>query len=267
MSNLRKLNDSGLDLFIKYCKDNANISNEGPLNNDGENSKSLPNLPFDFDDDEYTEELPSNIKINDKPWENSSDKERFAIAKHINSLEISDDDLYDLKLWAWLSIFYWNKVVNTKKWLNRVEHYIPLRFSHEKERINEIYQHGPILNAPDLRSRHNIWGPCEIYRLYGEKGKIFISKNPTELGDKVEQPISRKWLSACKDIFIQYLEQNFVDPSSKELNVSFSSGSGFGSGLRLIEVMNIANYAYNLRKVPLDEFSKIINNKNNPEFP
>ena len=67
MSNIRKLNDLGLDLFIKYCKDNANISNEGPLNNDGENSKSLPNLPFDFDDDEYTEELPSNIKINDKP--------------------------------------------------------------------------------------------------------------------------------------------------------------------------------------------------------
>ena len=259
MNKVRRLNDQGLDAFIGYCKDNANIFNKG-----NKLKKKLSKLPFNFDDDNYTEELSKSIKIEDQPWNGTKHKERFAIGKHIYDLNIPDDDLNDLKLWAWFSIFYWDTLVDSAKWLNRIERYVPCRNTNEVKRVNSIYDHGPLLKAANIGYRHDVFAPYLLYKLFGDQGEIFIAKKVNELGDPVEQNISRKWLTTSKDIYIAYLKKNYLDANGN-LTLSFSSES-FGGGRRLINVINTVNYAYNLRLVPLNDFSDLINNKNNKEF-
>lgn len=260
MYKVRKLNDHGLEELIKFCKTNWRDSNKG---------KPKPNNmtpPFPFDDDDFSEELQDNINISEKPWENSNLKDRFSIAKHIHELNISHEDINDIRLWAWLSIFFWDKLVSKNNWLNRVEHYVPIRNKEEKKLVLKFYKQSTMEKASGLASRHNIFGPFEIYEMFGDDGNLFINKDPTKMGDGVEQPMNRRWLKAYKKIFIAYLDKHFKDQTTKDLTISFSSPDR-GQGRRLIEVINSINYAYNLRLISLSAFPNLLNNKNNPEFP
>lgn len=258
MNKIRKLNDEGFKKFIEFLKSYWRGSDV----NKGTQKPSGLKLPFTFHDDKYSYELDNSINISDKPWEDSNMKIRFAIAKHIHELNIKDEDLDDQRLWAWLSIFYWDKLVDSNNWLNRVEHYVPIRNTKEKAKVNKHYKQETLKQASSLESRHNIFGPYMIYRIYGDDGNLFINSKPTEMGDNVEQPFNRKWLRAYKRIFLDYLEKHFKN--NNDLTISFSTGA---KGNRLITAINNVNYAYNLSIVSLTDFPKLINNKSNPEFP
>ena len=282
MANLRKLNKEGLEEFIRYCVRNSNACRKK------ENATTVP-APFNFDDANYTEEFIPHVKV-DKNIFGKDSLVRFDIAKHLHDNQIFENehiDSNDVMIWSWLSLFYWDNLMNENEWLNRAEHYVPVInkeisdfLAAEITNIKET--EFPVVTAndkePDFRPgfdyRHNIKGIFDMYTQFGDKCKILISKSPGSLGDGMEQVASRKFLRKY-DVFMENLYSKYWDSKKNKLTISFSirekiRGTDqpdprfFGSGIRLIQATDRAAYSYNLGKINIPGFQNVVGKK---EFP
>jgi hypothetical protein len=286
MVNLRRLNDEGFKEYIRHCIRNARVLRKG------ENATTV-SAPFNFDDANFTEELIPHVKV-EKNIFNQDNPARFNIAKHLGTSQIFENehiDYDDVMIWGWLSLFYWDNLMNENEWLNRVEHYMPATnqeiadiLSKEIKYVKETEFSETILDEdqtiqPYLSYRHNIKGVFDMYMQFGDKCKILLSQSPGSLGDDMEQVAGRKFLRKY-DVFMENLYSKYWDPNNKKLTISFSARKYkrvtkkgqkkqldpkfIGSGVRLIEVTDRAAYSYNLGKINIPGFQNVIGKK---EFP
>ena len=281
MVNLRRLNEKGLHEYTRYC-----IRNSTALRKN-ENATTVP-IPFKFDDANFTEELIPHIKV-EKNIFDKDNPARFKIAEHLANNQIfenEDIDHDDVKIWCWLSLYYWDNLMNQNEWLNRVEHYVPATnkeiadlLTNEIKNIKEtefpqIISDKDTSIRPGLDYRHNIKGVFDLYKQFGDKCKIVLSQSPGSLGEDMEQVAGRKFLRKY-DVFMENLYSKYWDSNNKKLTISFSlrekkrgtnqlDPNFIGSGIRLIQATDRSAYSYNLGKINIPGFQNVVGKK---EFP
>lgn len=290
MANLRRLNEEGFKEYTRHCIRNARAFHKK------DKPPTKVSAPFNFDDASFTEELIPHIKV-EKNIFDKDNPARFDIAKHLVDSQIFENehiDYNDEKVWGWLSLFYWDNLMNENDWLNRIEHYMPATnkeiadtLTKEIKNIKETEFSAVTLDKESkdqniqsyLDYRHNIKGVFDVYMQYGDKCKILVSQAPGSLGEDMEQIAGRKFLRKY-DVFMENLHSKYWDPNNKKLTISFSARKHkrgtkkgqkkqldpkfIGSGVRLIEVTDRAAYSYNLGKINILGFQNVVGKK---EFP
>ncbi len=281
MVNLRRLNEEGLHEYTRYC-----IRNSTALRKN-DNPTTVP-APFNFDDLNFTEKFTPHIKV-EKNIFDKDNPARFKIAEHLANNQIFENDHIDyddVKIWCWLSLYYWENLMNQNEWLNRAEHYVPATnkeiadfLTNEINNIKEteftqIISDKDTSIRPGLDYRHNIKGVFDLYKQFGDKCKIVLSQSPGSLGEDMEQVAGRKFLRKYS-VFMENLYSKYWDSNIKKLKISFSvrekiRGTNkldpkfIGSGIRLIQATDRSAYSYNLGKINIPGFQNVIGKK---EFP
>ena len=180
LTNILSLNEEGLNAF------------RGLLSNRKKNKILSPVEEIAFDK-KFTSETSFKAKIDlDKKF-----KDRYDIAKYLNNIMhnefIANKDQYeqDIGLWSWIALVYFDQIS-------------------EVIRANDNY----ILNThPQRWYRHCIFGPYYLFERYGDHSRLYISGNITEMGNGIEQAISRNFLMSNK-VARELMTILYADPNN-----------------------------------------------------
>ena len=212
---LSKLNQEGIQQFIKFLDNINNIEDVGKRRKEILNEYSI-----EIDDIEC---MP--IK--------SSSQSKLLVTKYIfNLLEKSSaSGETDKELWAWLSLYYFETI-------------------HKKDKNNE-YKLGEINkwipNFEDYRKyyRHLLLGPWNIYKQHKGDEEIISGILCGEIhtpGDVFEQLASRQeWITSSQ--VQKAVTKLYYDKKNKSLKKG-SGGKGGGSARRLSDVLKQFNMNY-----------------------
>ena len=183
MSNLTtimSLNEDGLNAFRELIKNRR----QGIVS-------SIRDIAFDnkfINQTSFTTEISLDKKFTD----------RYDIARYLNSVmlyEYSDNkDSYDqdIGLWSWLALVYFDQI------------------SGEIIRAEDNY----VLNTHSQRwYRHCIFGPYYLFERYEEHSRLYISGNITQMGNGIEQAISRGFLMSNR-VARELMRMIYADPNN-----------------------------------------------------
>ena len=184
MSNLTtimSLNEDGLNAFRELIKNRR----QGIVS-------SIREIAFDkkfINQTSFKTEISLDKKFTD----------RYDIAVYLNRVmhyDYSDNkDSYDqdIGLWSWLALVYFDQICGDTI----------------RAEANYIY------NTHSQRSyRHCIFGPYYLFDRYGEYSRLHISGNIDEMGNGIEQAISRDYLMSNR-VARELMTLIYADPNNK----------------------------------------------------
>ena len=158
---LRKLTALGDYKFVEECKklkDDRKIARKGNKQNSDEQIKNSKEIVYaktrEMKNMLYHNLYSENIEI-DKEIVKFNFKNKYELAEYVHELtkDIKDDYKAGPELWNWLSLFYVDILDNGPGY----DHII----------------YALQLNSRDSKIRHLVYAPYDIYKMYGERSKIF----------------------------------------------------------------------------------------------
>ena len=179
LTNIMSLNEEGLNAFRE-------------LLNKRKNNVLSPVEQIAFDK-EFISKTSFKAKIDlDKKF-----KDRYDIAKYLKNIMhneyIINKDQYDqdIGLWSWIALVYFDQISKT------IRH-----------QDNYIYN-----THPQRWYRHCIFGPYYLFERYGDHSRLYISGNITEMGNGIEQAISRGFLMSNR-VARELMTILYADPNN-----------------------------------------------------
>ena len=221
-TRVRVFNENGLGLFQEF------------LNGIKFNGKTEGFEKALLGDNNYTEDLPKDVYIEDIDFEN-----KYEFAKYITEkldLKNEKEMYYHIGLWTWLSAFYFDQVC-------------PLDGAIRKP--GQDARH--ILQEPkDFRTyyRHLLASPARIYADIGDLGRIFLSGKLNTRGDIAEQLQSYQNIGLNKSI-IEVADYLYWD-KAKNMVKKGAGSKGGGSPRRFAAVVRQFELTYDLNSMTSD---------------
>jgi hypothetical protein len=214
-SNIRRLNERGLETFHEYLDDLSSNPKNGP--------------PMGMlEDENYSEKLEVPIQIEQGNFET-----RFAMGRYLVDAT-SDLDIYNLVgdrgLWSWIALFWFDHICpptsDGSRKPSRPYNYI----------LSKRYNHRP---------RHAILTTYRLVHDYGDTAFFLLSKKPHERGELVEQLAARQYFISCKGV-IEAANRLYHDPERKTFKVGSTSQSRGGNIRRFIVYLQQLDLTYDL---------------------
>lgn len=230
---LSKFNEKGLKEFENFL-DSARDSGVASEN---EVSQLL-------NDASFVEVIDDNIDVSEIILNT-----RLEAGEHLlKLLDINSSHIQDPKLWAWLTLRYFDSVCS-----NTNGNYVILdrsRYIYDPENFRTYY-------------RHLLFGPFSIYLAHRDdpdRVRAVLCTPVHSPGDVVEQLASRQDLITC-DAVMEVATKLYFDPETKKHKLGASSKDG-GSARRFADVMMQLDLTYDLPRIKTEQLLELLP----PEF-
>jgi hypothetical protein len=227
--NLRRLNEQGIALFFEYLN---SLTEETPL----------PYPDALLTDPELTEEVTPQIEIEQRTFGS-----RYAAAAYFFNL-FKDSGLIgverDRKLWAWLSLFYFDEICPVEK---------------DRRAIREFARYLPEMNNYQRYYRHILAGSYLIYFTHSDdpnRTRAFLCQPLHIMTDIIEQLASRQELVSNRGI-IELTTILYYDTDSSSLRRGARS-KGQGTPRRLADILNQYDVTWDLYNMSAESMMHIL---------
>lgn len=227
MPSVRALNTAGIEKFREFLR----------LIRRGEASPVVPGFAFD---DSLSVPLGAAVRIEPKRFKSKLELAAylFEALQPINRPDLDEDK----GLWSWLALYYFDQLAPVQRDGLRIP--------------REDYHY-----IPDLRGwyaqRHLAQNPYKLYRLHGNKARLFLYPPVHQHGAVAYQVVWRNDLITNRGL-IEAMDRLYFDERRYRPKRGAGSNETPGSIRRLITVVQQLDFNYDLQGMAADEILELL---------
>jgi hypothetical protein len=227
MTNVCKLNSKGIECFKKYLND----------------LREKPDLepPFKIlENPDYSDAFQDKAKVEKVEFQHRTHMVEY-LSKALESLNVSSE-LENQGLWSWLSLFYFEQVCPKDL---------------DQKRVPGMeYRH--ILNVGyRYKHRHLLAGPIQVFQMYGEKARLFLS-GVVHTENQVHHELGTRQSFITNPSIIEVADTLYFDKNKNKSKAGAQSRTRGGSLLRFINVMQQLELTFDLYSMSSEEILKLL---------
>jgi len=223
-SNIRRLNDKGIDVFEAAIKDER---------------AGRPSIDFVqlSNHDDYTESISSTISLD--PLRAFSTRYEFGVylASKLDLPTITPF-MHDRGFWTWLALLYYAQLKQPGKKPSKPYNYIQ----------SNDYRHRP---------RHAVFMTWSLVSNYGDKSSYLLSKSMHVRGELIEQLMAQKQLLTFKGI-MELSSELYTDEAGESFKKGSTSRTKKGAIIRFINWVDQISINYDVYQMTKAELSELL---------
>ncbi|MFQ5450001.1 MAG: hypothetical protein ACE5E9_05195 [Nitrospinaceae bacterium] len=227
LHTVKKLNQGGIQRFREYLLGVRSGAHDSP-------PEEILHDPL------YSEEVQGQGEI-----ENVTFKSSFEAAKYLNQKLVHIDNsnnLQNIGLWSWLSLFYFDQVCPPDNYGSR--------------NPGRDYRHIPEMGYR-FRHRHLLAGPFHTYKMYEEKARLLLN-TPLRQESQIHHQLATRQNFISNRAIIDAIGALYFDEELRKPKKGLLSKAKPGNLYRFIDVVQQLDLTYDLYSMKSDEIFSLL---------